>query len=180
MAKRERWHLDDESVASALNKKEVTSIFVDTLTDIYTVKTHLLDYLPSMAQNATAMSLKLAILDTSIDIKAQLVRLDMAMKMLREMLDLSSRESYNDFNLNKYMRSGLDNENPYKTDVALLTHLIMIETIQVATFTMMKLMSHAFNNKAIHDLIRDNLRDATENLVIFNAMMVAHLAPAIT
>ena len=180
MTKREQWHLNEESAASALNKKEVTSIFIDTLTDIYMVKTHLLDYLPSMAQNATAMSLKLAILDTSIDVKAQLLRLDMAMKMLREMLDLSSRESYNDFNLNKYMRSGVDNANPYKTDVALLTHLIMIETIQVATFTMMKQMSHAFNNKAIHDLIRDNLRDATENLVIFNAMMVAHLAPAIT
>jgi len=180
MTKREQWNLNEESAASALNRKEITSIFIDTLTDIYSVKSHLLDYLPSMAQTANAKALKLAILDTSIDVRSQLIRLDTAMSILKEQLQLTARDNFNDFNLNSYLRSTLSKADPYTTDIALLTHLIMIETIQVATFTMMKQMSHAFENKAIHDLIRDNLNDATENLVIFKAMMNAHLAPAIS
>jgi len=179
MEKNEKWHLQGDTDATALNKKEVTSIFIETLTDIYTVKTHLLEYLPLISQNATALSLKLAILDTSIDIKAQLLRLNMIMKMLKEILHLTPRESYNDFNLNNYLKSGLDNANPYKTDVALLTHLIMIEGIQVTTFTLMKKMSHAFGNKTITDLINENLKDSLENQIIYDAMMTDRLVTVI-
>ncbi|MHB8208447.1 DUF892 family protein [Mucilaginibacter sp.] len=171
MAYNEQWLLHGDTQVSILNKKEVTSIFVDTLTDIYTVKGHLLDYLPLMARKATARSLKLAILDTSIDIKAQLLRLDMVMKMLKKISHKTPRQSYNDFNLNTYMNSGLDIANPYKTDVALLTHLIMIEGIQITTFTLMKKMSHAFGNNTISDLINENLKDSMENQIIFDAMM---------
>jgi len=171
MAKREQWHLHEENESSALNKEEVTSIFVDTLIDIYTAKSQLLKYLPTMAGNATATALKLAILDNSIDIKTQLLRLDMVLVMIGKDLNLKHRKSYNDFNFTGYLRSGSDQADLYRTDIAMLTFLILIESIQVTIFTMMKKMAHAFNSREVVDLIKNNLNDAIENKLIFDAMM---------
>jgi len=67
-----------------LHRLEVVEVFIQTLTDIYNVKSHLLQYLPKMSQKAHLRELRLAILDTGIDIHSQLLRLDMVIAMLKK------------------------------------------------------------------------------------------------
>jgi ferritin-like metal-binding protein YciE len=171
MKKKDLWKFDEQTEAGLLNKTEITSVFVNTLKEIYAVKASLLKFLPLVSEHATARTLKLAIMDSAIDVKAQLLRLNIVIAILKKEIDTMPRENPNDINLNHYLLSGLDEADPYKSDVSLLTHLIMLESVQITAFTMMEKMSHAFKNKVVRDLITNNLNDAIQNQTVFNQML---------
>jgi ferritin-like metal-binding protein YciE len=171
IAKGTRLQSKENGMTPILKKNEVKDLIVRTLIDIYGLKTHLLGYLPTMASKAQYRELKLAIMDSSIDLKAQLLRLNMIMAILKNESLRDGVSESGKLNLKSYIISTTEELASFETDSALLIHLLMIESLQITSFRMLKKLAARLKNHAIFDLVDENLKDTLDNRRVLEKIM---------
>ena len=66
-------------------------------------------------------------------------------------------------NLKSYIISTTEELASFETDSALLIHLLMIESLQITSFRMLKKLAARLKNHAIFDLVDENLKGTLDN-----------------
>ncbi|MET3980657.1 ferritin-like metal-binding protein YciE [Mucilaginibacter sp. UYP25] len=171
MEYQEKWTLSSNGKEGRLNKQEMLDMFLQTLTDIYHVKKYLLTYLPEMAKRSNIQNIRYSILNASTDINSQVMRLDMILAIIRSESESEIIINKGELRLDTYIRSTLKKSEDYKTNIALISHFIMLESIEIASFELLTTMSCCIRNPTIKDMIHQNLTEAKNNKKVFQELL---------
>jgi ferritin-like metal-binding protein YciE len=166
------------SVANNINfdKKDLEKFFIKHLNKIYAAKMLLLVHLPEIMKNAYFSDLKHGIQDTLEDIKKQVTRMDEIFEMMHisvssensNALESLVEDSFRD--ITKYA------DNGELRDMSILFYLHNMESIEMASFQILEMMSVKLKNERIKQLIKRNYEDARKDrtlLLLLNAKYIS-------
>ena len=148
---------------STSTKNTLLQFFSGHLDRIYCGKQHLINSLPALAEKAHFGDLKLAILELRDDVRKQIDR----MNAIYELLQLSRNEEgcVGMIALLQEMFEGIDSHEHEKPlcDLSLMFYLQNIESIESASFQMLRLTAEKLDNEAVNQLLMENLDEAKED-----------------
>lgn len=134
--------------------------FISHLNRIYCAKEHLIKMLPELGYLATFADLKQAIQETTEDVEKQLAR----MELIYELLDSGpSDESCNGLKgLIDDAFTAIQQQNTYMElrDLSILFYLQNIESVEMASFQVLRIAATKFRNPQIRQLLKENFEEA--------------------
>jgi ferritin-like metal-binding protein YciE len=145
----------------------VRKIFLMQLSNIYSIKTYLVANLPLMAQAATFKDLEHAILETIDDIRLQLLRMDAIYDIINETYHHRQCVGVRALTMEAYVISKAPGMSKLETDLYMLYHLNMLESLEISCFTALHTLSLAMPNKDMALLIKQNLDMAKDNKELY-------------
>lgn len=130
---------------------------------IYCGKQHLSTSLPALAESAGFSNLKLAIMELHGDVIKQIYRMDQIYQLLN--LQHNSATCIGMNTLLKEMFDGINPQNGEKvlSDLSLIFYLQNIESIESASFQVLRITAKNLNNPDVSQLLRENFDEATED-----------------
>ena len=143
-----------------VSPEKLRTYFVRNLDKIYAAKTHLVKYLPTLADEAYFSDLRDAILETLEDVEKQIARMDIIYAMLDAeqatgncsgLIGLVD-DAFNDIKLNSH--------EPELRDLSIAFYMQNIESVEMASFQVLEMAAIKFKNKQIKQLIRENYDEA--------------------
>jgi ferritin-like metal-binding protein YciE len=147
----------------ALNQQQLLTFFTSHLDRIYCAKTHMVKSFPTMAAEAGFDDLKLAIEETTADVENQIARMDIVYNLLNTSCKDSScggllgmlsesLEAINEFDGDTQLR-----------DMSILFYIQNIESIEVTSFKILKMVAERLGNDEISQLLLENYDESTED-----------------
>lgn len=146
-----------------LNDISLAKLFLKQLDSVYCIKKHLLKVLPPMAEEAVFPDLKAAILDSADQIKVQLLRMDVIYKMYSTEYTEDKCIGIKTLSLEAYIASKATEQHPLERDLALLLHLQIIESVEMAYFEVLKRLAANMHNSEVEVLLVQNFQTATRS-----------------
>jgi len=143
--------LDD----AALNK-----LFLKQLDNIYCIKKHLLEVLPPMADSASFAGLRNAILQNVDQLKLQILRMDLIYKLYRAKYSNHNCIGVKTLSLEAYIATRGQEQSVVERDFALLIHLQITESVEMAYFTMLRNIAASLDNREVEALLDENFNAA--------------------
>ena len=145
------------------DKNSLLKFFAGHLDRIYCGKQHLVNSLPALADKAHFRDLKLAIDELHDDVRKQISRMNEMYALLN--LQQSDAGRVGMAALLQEMFDGIDANKGEKPlcDLSLMFYLQNIESIETASFQMLKITAEGLNNKDISHLLIENLDEARED-----------------
>lgn len=144
-------------------KNTLLKFFSGHLDRIYCGKQHLINSLPTLAEQAHFGDLKLAILELRDDVRKQIDR----MTEIYELLHLKRNETgcAGMTTLLQEMFEGIDSHKGEKPlcDLSLMFYLQNIESIETTSFEMLRLTASKLQNKGVSQLLRESFDEAKED-----------------
>jgi ferritin-like metal-binding protein YciE len=150
-----------------LTENEVIVTFVKVLSDIYALKKFLLIQLPEMIYLSKKRELKMLIVHAGDSLNTELLRLDIALKLLHR-TRMESTLASDGLNCEKFLFQDIRKPSLYN-DAKLLNHLMVIAGIEINSFRLLELLSRHIYPKSVQKLIRHNLKDSIK----FEKMLMA-------
>jgi ferritin-like metal-binding protein YciE len=150
-----------------LTQNEVIETFIKVLSDTYVLKKFLLTQLPELIYRSKKRELKMLIVHAGDSLHTELLRLDMAMKLLHRPR-LESTLSSDGLNCEKFLFKDIRKPSLYN-DSKLLNHLMVIAGIEINSFRLLELLSRHLYPKSVQALMKLNLKDAAK----FEKMLMA-------
>lgn len=143
-----------------LENDTLKKLFLQQLDNVYCIKKHLVKVLPSFAENASFPDLKAAILESTDQIKLQILRMDVIYKIF----NAAYRDHYcvgvKTLSLETYMATKVDGQLPVERDLNLLIHLQITESVEVAYFGVLKKIAANLENEEVKILLDQNFESA--------------------
>lgn len=153
-----------------LSRPEINALFVSNLSDVYNMKVHLASIIPIMVKKASYTELKKAILSTGLETDAQLLRMDFIFKYLKYDTHMRPQPLMGTLNIKEYLFGNIDNLSTYQSDYIMLTHLLMIEHIEVAQFRVLMTLAKGVYHKNIYSMIKLCLQEALKEKKTFELL----------
>lgn len=144
----------------SLSRNEITTLFLNTLTDVYNLKTHFLSYLPRIAEKASYQRLRVAILEAAMEVEAQKLRLNVIFRILKYELNRLPESLKGTIDIEGYIGANLQHLPSYKTDFVLFTHLIMMENMEITYYRVLRMLAASIKQSEIYELIKQCLQEA--------------------
>jgi ferritin-like metal-binding protein YciE len=144
-------------------KNTLLKFFSGHLDRIYCGKEHLLNSLPTLADQAHFGDLKLAILELRDDVRKQIDRMNEIYELLH--LDRNEAGCVGMTALLHEMFEGIDThkgEKPY-CDLSLMFYLQNIESIETTSFQMLRLTAAKLEHEGVNQLLRESFDEAKED-----------------
>ncbi len=146
-----------------LNYQQLKTYFIDHLSRIYCGKQHIVDRFPELVTRAEFKDIRLAICETVDDVKTQIARMDEIFKKLGEDVKMGPclglkallDEAANAINEQR--------DDAIMRDMAILFYLQNIESTEVASFQVLRMVARALNNAEISQLLLENFDEAKED-----------------
>jgi len=144
-------------------KNKLLKFFSGHLDRIYCGKQHLLDSLPALADKAHFGDLKLAIQELHNDVRNQIDRMNEIYQILH--VERSEAGCVGMTTLLQEMFEGIDTHKGEKPlcDLSLMFYLQNIESIESASFQMLRLTAEKLNNETVNQLLIENLDEAKDD-----------------
>ncbi|MES2808848.1 MAG: DUF892 family protein [Bacteroidota bacterium] len=145
----------------------VRKIFLMQLSNIYSIKTYLVANLPLMAEAASFPDLKYAIAETIDDIRLQLLRMDAIYDIINETYHHRQCVGVRALTMEAYVISKAPGMSKLETDLYMLYHLNILESLEISCFTALHTLSLAMPDKDMALLIKQNLDVAKDNKELY-------------
>ncbi len=142
---------------------ELKTFFIDHLNRIYCAKSHLVQRLPEMTDQAYFSDLKLAITETLEDVEHQIIRMDEIYVLLDAQPSLEKCNGLTAMVEQAFSDIGEQRDNHEIRDLAILFYLQHIESVEVSSFLALQMIAAKFNNKQILQLLLENFDEAKED-----------------
>lgn len=159
-----------DTVATAaphtLDPEKVNRFFADHLNRIYCAKSHLQQRLPEMRSYAHFTDLVHAITETLVDVEQQISRMDEIYFLLGTKPGFESCEGVLGLIEDAFSAVRRDDDDPQTRDLSLLFYLQNIESIEMASFKMLKLAAPQLERKEIKQLLKKNFDEASDDLAL--------------
>jgi len=150
-----------------LNEAALTKLFIKQLDNIYCIKKHLLLVLPKLAEKASFTDLKDAILENTDQVKVQILRMDVIYKMYGASYKDHNCTGVKTLSLEAYIAAKVEEQTPVERDLALLIHLQITESVEMAYFSVLKNIAAHLNNKEVEVLLDQNFDTATNSKKLY-------------
>lgn len=143
-----------------LDDNTLKKLFLQQLDNVYCIKKHLVKVLPSFAENASFADLKAAILESTDQIKLQILRMDVIYKIYRAAYQDHHCVGVKTLSLETYMATRIDGQLPVERDLNLLIHLQITESVEVAYFGVLKGIAANLSETEVKILLDQNFESA--------------------
>ena len=116
-----------------------------------------------MVSQAARATLRLALLNTSSEIKTEMLRLEFICKIagcdIRPVDDASSIH----LNTEAMLKAQLQGLDEGQADFTLITHMIFLENTEATSFKLLTRLARGLDNKTVLDLLKANHQQAKAN-----------------
>ena len=158
-----------------LSSDELRHFFISHLNRIYCAKSQLAEKLPELAKRTFFLDLQQAIEETVEIVENQLARIKEIYIRFDAFYHPESCSGLVGILDEAFQSIGSPGESPGLRDLSVLFYMQNIESIEIASFKMMLLVSDQLEEKAITQLLRECYDEAIEDKVLFNAITANYL-----
>lgn len=144
----------------SVGPEKLRNYFIRNLDKIYAAKTHLVKYLPTIADEANFKDLHHAIIETLEDVEKQIARMDIIYAMLDEERSNANYSGLVGLIDDAFEDIKLHSDDPELRDLSIAFYMQNIESVEMASFQVLEMASIKLHNKQIKQLIRENYDEA--------------------
>ncbi|MBL4676672.1 MAG: DUF892 family protein [Mucilaginibacter sp.] len=159
--------MENNSPPDHLGPAKLLTYFADVLDRIYCAKTHLVERLPELADQAHFIDLRHAVAETLEDVILQLHRLDEIYELLDRPHSAIRCDSIVAMVEDAYSAIHVHTDEPELRDLAILFYMQNIESIEAASFQVMRIAAVKIKNERIKQLLKENYDDAKADRALF-------------
>jgi len=159
-----------------MDEATLTDLFLGQLGNIYCAKSHLVMVLPELAAKASFPELKEVILEGIGNIKMQILRMDVIYQNFGINYTEEKCIGIKSIALEAYLASNADGKSPLHIDMSILTHLRIIESIEITCFNILSDIAASLKNKDVEILIGQNLQSAINTSRIFELISLEYIS----
>ncbi|UOE52407.1 DUF892 family protein [Mucilaginibacter sp. SMC90] len=156
-----------------LTRSEKTDLFITILSDVHNSKVALINHLPFFVSRAYAKDVKLLLLESATIINGQLIRVCLTKNLLGLTLTTQAPMLNGCLNLEQFLKENINSKSP-KTDVIILTHLIIAEGIEIDAFRVLLSLAKNIKPKSIVKLMSVCCKEAHQSKKALKAMLALH------
>lgn len=155
-------------MAETLNQSQLTVYFMDHLNRIYCAKQHVIKRFPAFSSYAAFKDIRLAIEETVEDVRKQVERMRRIYELLGEEMEAGPCLGMTALLDEAAEAVEQQTEDMALRDMAILYYLQNIESVEVGSFQLLKMVAHRMDNEAIYQLLLENFDEAKDdrNLLI--------------
>lgn len=153
-----------------LNKSETTDLFTTILSDVHNTKVSLVDHLPFIVSGAYAKDVKLLLLESGAVINGQIIRLCLIETQLGLNFITKPPMLNGCLNLEQYLKSNINGKSS-KSDVIILSHLIIAEGIEIDAFKILIGLAKGIKPKSVIKLLSLCCREAHRSKKALKTML---------
>ena len=141
--------------------------FINHLNRIYCAKSHLRERLPEIIEHSQFSDLASVITETLDDVEKQLLRMDEIYRLMHIDHDFGKCQGMVGLIEDTYDAIHEERDKPELRDLSILFYMQNIESIQTASYKMLKMAAVKIGDNAISQLLKDNFDEATVDLKLF-------------
>jgi ferritin-like metal-binding protein YciE len=156
----------DKITKITLSASKLHLFYINHLNRIYCAKSHLRERLPEIQEHAHFIDLYQAITETLSDVEKQISRMDKIYKLLTVEPDFDSCNGIIGLIEDTFSAIHEQSNEPEMRDLSILFYLQNIESIEMASFKMLKLTATGTAKKKIRDLLKENFDEACKDLAL--------------
>jgi ferritin-like metal-binding protein YciE len=135
-------------------------LFFDTLNRVYCAKSHLAERLSEVVELVNLADLKQAILGTLDELESQLDRMDELYKLLGLSYSFNSCNGIIAIFENAFSSIDLQGDNVVTRDLSILFYLLHVESIELASFQTLEVLSSQLEENRVKQILRENFEEA--------------------
>lgn len=151
----------------SLSSEEIMQFFLVHLNKIYCAKLHLAERLPELADQADFGDLEKAIHETRDDIVKQIARIEEIYILLNAEPVINNCDTVIDFVEEGYSAIYEQSFNSKTRDLSILFYMSLIESVEMASFKILQLVSIEFSNMQIKQLLQENFDESKADRELF-------------
>ena len=170
--------INDVPQQPALSQQALTELFMRYISDVYHLKQQLTGYLPWMVSQASKATLRINLLNTSSEIRAEMLRLEFICKILNCTINPVDAASPTHFDAEAMLKAQLQGLGAEQVNFTLITHMMFLESMEATSFGLLTRLAGKLRNKTVLDLLKANLQQAKVNREKLNELMDGYLHPA--
>ena len=159
-----------------MDQDTLTDLFLGQLGNIYCAKAHLVTSLPGLAEKASFPELKTLILEGIYKIKMQILRMDVIYHRFGVIYTEEKCMGIKSITLEAYLASTADGKSPLLIDMSILTHLRIIESIEITCFNILSDIAASLKNKDVQTMLDENLQSAMNTKRMFDMISLEYIA----
>ena len=159
-----------------MDELTLTDLFLGQLGNIYCAKSHLITVLPELAAKASFPELKKAILEGIDHIKMQILRMDVIYQQFGVQYTEEKCMGIKSITLEAYLASNADGKSPLHIDMSILTHLRIIESIEITCFNILNDIAKSLKNEDVLALINQNVQSAINTNRMFELISLEYIS----
>jgi len=146
-----------------LGPDQLRSYFIIHLNKIYSAKSHLAERLPEIAVHANFKDLKHAIAETIDDVERQIARMEEIYLLLDTPIQVENCSEFTGMVEDAYDAIHEQEDNLVLRDLSILFYMQNIESVEMASFQVLKMVAVKLKNKQLTQLLTENFDEAKED-----------------
>lgn len=151
---------------AALSAPKLKIFFINHLNRIHCAKSHLQERLPELRNHAHFSDLSNAITETLADVEDQLSKVDQIFVLLGEKPGFEYCQGVIGLMEDAFSAIHQQKDDPEMRDLSILFYLENIESIEMASFKMLRLAAPVIDQKEIRQLLQENFDVAKDDLAL--------------
>jgi len=156
-----------ENSKSIMGSEKVKSFFIDHLNRVYCAKSHLVERLPEIYEEAAFSDLKHAIKETILSTERQLARIDQIYELMYVQYSFEKCQTLISFLETLFESLQLHATDTNFRELSIVTYLYQLDSIELASSNILQIAVNSLNSQQIKSLINDNYSEAkAENALL--------------
>ncbi|MEJ2883586.1 DUF892 family protein [Pedobacter sp. GR22-6] len=143
-----------------LGSEKLKLFFIKHLDRIYGAKLHLVSKLPGIAEEVEFADLRNAILETVSDVEKQIARMEVIYSLLDAEVSKGSIHGLTGLIQDAFEAINEQRGEPELRDLSIIFYLQNIESVEMASFQILRMAAVGLKNKHISQLLKDNYEEA--------------------
>lgn len=159
----------------ALSPQKLQTFFINNLNRIYCAKSHLQERLSEIRGQVHFSDLNHAISETLDNVNMQISRMDQIFALLA--VEPAFEKCQGVVGLIEDLFSAIieESHDPVMRDLSILLYLQNIESVEAASFKMLKSVASEVNKKEIRQLLQENYDEANEDLALLQSIAAKYV-----
>jgi len=165
-----------KSADMGLTQDKLQAFFIHHLNLVYCAKSHLVERLPEVIEQAGFADLRFAIQETMDDVEKQIKRMEEVFALLDTAYSLeecSDMINYVEQAFKPIHKHGADEE---LRDMAILYYLQNMESLEMSSFQILLLVAARLKNKQILQLLKENFDEAKADRALLLTIVAKYLS----
>ena len=158
-----------------MDHQSLKKIFLIQLSNIFCIKSYLVENLPVMAAAASFIDLRNAILENVDEIKVQLLRMDAIYKLIGEEYSPHQCIGVRALTIEAYASTKLPGMTMLESDMTMLYHLTAIESLEHTCYSTLHEIALSLQNKDVALLLKQNLDMASDSKNLYKMIMQEYI-----
>lgn len=156
--------MDDESNSiprfEILGPAKLRIFFLDHLNHIYCAKSHLVERLPEIEEEAYFKDLKNAIIETREDVEKQILRMDEIYTLLEAKSSFGNCGGLIGMVEDAFLAIQLQSKSSILRDLSILFYMQNIESVEMSSFQILQVAAVKLKNNYVTQLLKENFDEA--------------------